>query len=78
MPAIARPMATHPTFPAAGSVTGGAVDWLLRRVRQMIQARRSRAELRELDDRLLLDVGLTRAEADAECERPFWDVQQLR
>lgn len=31
-----------------------------------------RQELRELDDHLMADVGLSRAQADAEARKPFW------
>jgi uncharacterized protein YjiS (DUF1127 family) len=33
---------------------------------------RSRDSLARMDDRLLADIGLTRAEAEAEASRPFW------
>jgi uncharacterized protein YjiS (DUF1127 family) len=35
---------------------------------------RQRARLATLDDRMLRDIGLTRAEAEAEATRPAWDV----
>lgn len=35
---------------------------------------RTRRALRDLDDRMLSDIGLSRAEADAESQRPVWDV----
>ena len=35
---------------------------------------RSRQRLKSLDDRALEDIGLTRAEANAEATRPIWDV----
>jgi uncharacterized protein YjiS (DUF1127 family) len=31
-----------------------------------------RRALAELDDRLLKDIGLTRADVDRECAKPFW------
>jgi len=31
-----------------------------------------RARVRNLDDRLLDDIGLTRADLDAEAQKPFW------
>lgn len=34
---------------------------------------RQKARLRLLDDRLLQDIGVTRAEAEAEADRPLWD-----
>lgn len=45
---------------------------LLALVRAWIGRARSRADLADLDDRMLADVGLTRAEALAEADRPFW------
>jgi uncharacterized protein YjiS (DUF1127 family) len=35
---------------------------------------RSRRSLRRLDDHLLRDIGLTRAEAEAEATRALWDA----
>ena len=34
---------------------------------------RSRRRLGHLDDHILRDIGLTRAEAEAEAARPLWD-----
>ncbi|MCO6405857.1 DUF1127 domain-containing protein [Aurantimonas endophytica] len=36
------------------------------------QRHRQRAALACLDDRLLADVGLSRATARGECRKPFW------
>src|SRR5690348_10999036 len=33
---------------------------------------RERRALAELDDRLLADIGVTRADAERECAQPFW------
>jgi uncharacterized protein YjiS (DUF1127 family) len=33
---------------------------------------RQRRTLRTLDDRMLKDIGITRAEAEREATRPFW------
>lgn len=35
---------------------------------------RQRARLTDLDDAILRDIGLTRAQAAAESRRAFWDV----
>jgi uncharacterized protein YjiS (DUF1127 family) len=35
---------------------------------------RTRAALRSLDDRMLRDIGVSRAQADSEAARPVWDV----
>lgn len=47
---------------------------LLATVRRMLTLRRQRAGLRHLDAHLLADIGVSRQEAEAEAERPFWDV----
>lgn len=44
------------------------------RLMQMIALWRQRSALREMDDAQLCDLGLSRAEADAEARRPVWDV----
>lgn len=36
------------------------------------QRNRSRKALAKLDDRLLEDIGLSRADVDQEIEKPFW------
>lgn len=40
--------------------------------------RRERQMLATLDDRMLKDIGLTRAEANLEAARPGWDVPESR
>lgn len=51
---------------------------LLRRLREVLSAlllrRRGRRELRELDERLLRDVGISREQALREADKPFWRV----
>ncbi len=46
-------------------------------MRQLIQTwltlARERRLLAQLDDRALHDIGLSRADADEESRRPFWD-----
>lgn len=41
-------------------------------VRTWFDCSRQRRALSELDDRLLRDIGLTRAQAQREAARPFW------
>lgn len=43
-------------------------------LRNALSAKRQRRALRELDDEALNDIGITRAEAEQEATRPFWDV----
>ena len=45
-----------------------AFDWLFRR----LELARTRANLLEMDDRMLADIGLDRATAQHEGDRGFW------
>jgi uncharacterized protein YjiS (DUF1127 family) len=47
---------------------------LLERLLQMAALRRQRLRLARLDDHLLEDIGLSRAEARREARRPAWDA----
>jgi len=47
---------------------------LLARIIGMIAIRRQRNALKNLDDHLLRDIGLTRDEAEIEAEKPLWDA----
>ena len=47
-----------------------AAAW--RMIARWIERRRQRDALARLDDRALRDIGITRAEAARECEKPFW------
>jgi uncharacterized protein YjiS (DUF1127 family) len=63
--------APAPKVSFAGQFTVAATtafDWLFRR----LELARSRAQLLEMDDRMLADVGLDRATAKAEGDRGFW------
>jgi len=66
-------MTTHSyirTMPAQAPSFQG----LFTRLTQIGAARRQRAALERLDDTMLKDIGITRAEALAESRRPVWDV----
>jgi uncharacterized protein YjiS (DUF1127 family) len=60
VPAVTR----LPRESAATRALGHVFGWLERA--------RSRRQLAELDDRMLADIGIDRATAHAESERPFW------
>ena len=47
----------------------GAVTITLLRIDDRLRQRRA---LAALDDRLLQDIGLSRADVERECSRPFW------
>lgn len=61
--AIWRPArgTTHHRFAAAFRLIAG---W--------IERSRQRQALAGLEDRMLRDIGITRADAARECEKPFW------
>ncbi len=39
---------------------------------QMVERHRQRAALQSLSDEALSDIGISRADADHEADRPFW------
>lgn len=51
---------------------GDAAQWVVARLRQWQRRLRDRAELARLDDRALLDIGLSRADAEFLINKPFW------
>jgi len=56
--------------PASTEPQGGIVVML----QQWLQRLRTRVDIRELDDHLLKDVGLTRLDIEAECRKHFWQA----
>jgi uncharacterized protein YjiS (DUF1127 family) len=63
-------MATYAlTRPAA---SGGFASAALRALRTWMERDRQRASLAALDDHMLRDIGLTRADAEAEAAKAFW------
>ena len=69
MKALALVLGTD-AFSAAGIGLPPVGKWL--------SVARERAQLRELTDAQLADIGLTRADAHAEAARPFWDIRVRR
>lgn len=47
-------------------------------LQDMLRARATRRMLREMDDRLLSDIGIGRGDAMVESDRPMWDLAQRR
>jgi uncharacterized protein YjiS (DUF1127 family) len=55
--------------------------WVLRAIELVLgwqELARQRRALLALDERLLKDIGITRADAELEASRPFWDPAQER
>ena len=52
----------------------GSIQRLLTYLRAALAAHRQRQFLARLDDRTLMDIGLTRGQAMDEAQRPIWDV----
>ncbi len=72
----------HPTTrPAALRQTRGAFSaphrTLARRLTGWIVLSRSRRQLAALTDAQLADIGLSRAQAQAEAARPVWDAPEF-
>lgn len=68
--ASAAPRADHADYASSSfvSILVRASDTVL----GWIERDRDRRALGRLDDRLLRDIGITRAELDAEATKPFW------
>lgn len=57
---------------AALDALGEAVDWLFASFGEWRRRSRERAQLAALDDRMLKDIGLTRADRAFLANKPFW------
>ena len=58
----------------------GLAAWTRRAIELVLgwqEVARHRRALLELDERLLKDIGITRADAEREASRPFWDPAQV-
>jgi uncharacterized protein YjiS (DUF1127 family) len=70
---LTRRLAEVPVRSAHGaSGTAGLVAGAAAALRAWWRNRQERRALAGLDDNLLRDVGLTRADVDGEYDRPFW------
>jgi uncharacterized protein YjiS (DUF1127 family) len=59
----------------------GLPAWTRRAIELVLgwqEVARQRRALLKLDERLLKDIGITRADAEREASRPFWDPAQER
>ena len=67
-----RPLYRQASAPDLAAATGRLVGALLTELERWRARHRQRHALLRLDDHLLADIGLTRAEAEAEARKPFW------
>jgi uncharacterized protein YjiS (DUF1127 family) len=54
------------------STIGGSLVGLFNRVSEWSERRRARNHLYQMPDYILHDIGVSRAEVDAEYDKPFW------
>jgi uncharacterized protein YjiS (DUF1127 family) len=63
--------------PTRAKADRGLATRLFDRVFTWLERARQRRHLGELDDRLLRDIGLSRAEVENEVSRPFWQTDRV-
>jgi uncharacterized protein YjiS (DUF1127 family) len=73
LPTPARSPATTTVVPASRP---GLLVLLARRAALWLELRRQRRRLLTLSDHMLHDLGLSRADAEGEAMRPFWDLPE--
>ena len=56
----------------------GGLLGLIERLERFARVAYERRALRNADETTLRDIGVTRAEADHEAARPFWDLPENR
>jgi uncharacterized protein YjiS (DUF1127 family) len=74
--ALPTPARSPATTTVAAARPGGVVALLARRVALWLEVRRQRRQLLAMSDHMLHDLGLSRADAEGEATRPFWDLPQ--
>jgi uncharacterized protein YjiS (DUF1127 family) len=57
---------------AAGRGSGRVIEQAVELLREWRRRSRDRAKLSMLDDRMLEDIGIIRAEAESLSRKPFW------
>jgi uncharacterized protein YjiS (DUF1127 family) len=72
VPGFARVNAPSFTLGRAVALLAGAVVVGVEGFMNRVELHRSRRQLARLDDRLLRDIGLDRAQARGEAEKGFW------
>ena len=68
------PIRTTAAFAPRGASLANVAAQLLNRAMLWLEVRRQRRQLQGLSDAMLRDIGLSRADAERESTRPFWDL----
>lgn len=68
------PLTPHTRCLSHGQFTGGWLNAWAGAIRTWLQRAHQRRTLAELDNRMLRDIGVTRAQAQREAAKPFWSV----
>lgn len=66
------PVSINDRLTALFRLTLGTIGLGFRRLCDMQNGYEMRQRMKRLDDRILFDIGKTRAEIDAEAAKPFW------
>ncbi len=74
--AIPTPARVSAATKAGTAVRPGTSVLLARRLAAWFELRRQRRRLLTLSDHMLHDLGLSRADAEGEAARPFWDLPE--
>lgn len=73
MNTLVRPASATPlSIDALRTIAAGPVARTLSTVATWVRRQRSRKQLAELDDAMLRDIGISRANADFEASKAFW------
>lgn len=67
-------LANAPRYESPLTRLGLATSGVLKRLAAMHRTAGQRRDLRDLDDRTLRDIGVSRADVEREIGRHFWDI----
>lgn len=67
---------TNTVVTAARQRRASTITRLLQQVTLWLEVRRQRRQLMSMSDHMLHDLGLSRADAEGEAMRPFWDLPE--
>ena len=62
--------------PISTAARSSVLALLLKHIALWLEVRRQRRQLASLSDAMLHDIGISRADAEGEYSRPFWDLPE--